>query len=161
MAILGLTVKIIGSKSMKNIVKKLFLLLLLVSAFNGSVMAENMKKIGSMNVHYMAIGATFLTPEIAKAYGIERSRYNGLINISVLDNSQKNTPAKTVMIKGKARNDLGQIKNLDFQEVREGSSIYYLAQIKYSDEETFYFELNISDGKEHHTMKFKQKFYVD
>ena len=150
---------------MKTITKSssLFTLLFvaLTSLFSGAVMAENMKKLGSMNVHYMAIGATFLTPEIAKAYGIERSRYNGLINISVLDNSKKGTPAKTVSITGTARNDIGQIKSLEFQEVIEGEAIYYLAQVKYSDEETYYFELEITDGKEHHKMKFKQKFYVD
>jgi len=137
------------------------LLITLTSLFSSVVMAENMKKLGSMNVHYMAIGATFLTPEIAKAYGIERSRYNGLINISVLDNSKKDTPAKTVSITGTARNDIGQIKTLEFQEVTEGEAIYYLAQVRYSDEETYYFELEITDGKERHKMKFKQKFYVD
>jgi len=133
----------------------------LVSFFSSTTTAENMTKLGSMDVHYMAIGATFLTPEIAKNYGIERSRYNGLINISVLDNTQKNMPAKTVSISGTARNDLGQIKSLEFQEVKEGDAIYYLAQVNYSNEETYYFELEINDGKESHKMKFKQKFYVD
>ncbi|MCJ8320038.1 MAG: DUF4426 domain-containing protein [Colwellia sp.] len=150
---------------MKILTKKLSLLAMLFisffSIFSAAVMAENMKKLGSMNVHYMAIGATFLTPEIAKAYGIERSRYNGLINISVLDNTQKNTPAKTVSISGTARNDLGQIKSLEFKEVKEGDAIYYLAQVKYSDEETYYFDLEITDGTQIQKLKFKQKFYVD
>ncbi len=127
----------------------------------GSASAENMKKLGSFNVHYMAIGATFLTPEIARSYGIERSRYNGLINISVLDNTVENNPAKQVRITGTARNDLGQIKQLSFDEVKEGQAIYYLTQLKYSDEETYYFDLTISDGKESQQLKFKQKFYVD
>jgi len=150
---------------MKTLTKKHSLLAMLFisffSIFSGAVMADNMKKLGSMNVHYMAIGATFLTPEIAKAYGIERSRYNGLINISVLDNTQKNTPAKTVSISGTARNDLGQFKSLEFQEVKEGDAIYYLAQVKYSDEETYYFDLEITDGTQIQKLKFKQKFYVD
>ena len=59
------------------------------------------------------------------------------------------------------RNDIGQIKTLEFDEVKEGDAIYYLAQIKYSDEETFYFDITVSDGKETHQLKFKQKFYVD
>ncbi len=145
---------------MKNSLKY-GLLLILSLCFTFAASAENMKKLGSMNVHYIALGATFLTPEIAKTYNIERSRYNGLINISVLDNTQKNTPAKTVSITGTARNDLGQIKQLEFVEVKEGNAIYYLSQIKYSDEETFYFDLKITDGSESHTLKFKQKFYVD
>ncbi|WDE10671.1 DUF4426 domain-containing protein [Thalassomonas haliotis] len=137
------------------------LCLLLGLVFASTANAENMKKIGNLDVHYMAIGATFLTPEIAKAYGIERSRYNGLVNISVLDNSQKNTPAKTVVMMGKARNDLGQIKSLEFREVKEGMAVYYLAQIKYSHEETIHFDIDIIDGSEKHKIKFSQKFYVD
>ena len=123
--------------------------------------AENMKKLGSMNVHYMAIGSTFFTPEIAKAYGITRSRYNGLINISVLDNTKSGNPAKTVSISGQAKNNLGQFKSLAFKEVKEGDAIYYLAQVSYNDEETIHFTLDINDGKEQQTLKFSQKFYVD
>jgi hypothetical protein len=146
---------------MKNSILK-FLIAITFSFFaitNAS--AENMKRLGSMNVHYMAIGSTFFTPEIAKVYGITRSRFNGLINISVLDNSKAGKPAKTVSITGKAKNNLGQFKAVDFTEVKEGDAIYYLAQIKYSNEETIHFTLNINDGKEQQTLKFSQKFYVD
>ena len=120
-----------------------------------------MKKLGSMNIHYMAIGSTFFTPEIAKAYGITRSRYNGLVNISVLDNTKTGTPAKTVSISGQAKNNLGQFKNLEFKEVKEGDAIYYLAQITYNHEETIHFNLTINDGNEQQTLTFSQKFYVD
>jgi hypothetical protein len=146
---------------MKNFLQTCLLVIIVSLTFVNNVYAENMKKMGSMQVHYMAINATFLTPKIAKAYNIERSRFNGLLNISVLDDTKDSAPAKKVMLQGKARNDLGQIKNLEFDEVKEGDAIYYLAQIKYSDEETFYFDITISDGKETHQLKFKQKFYVD
>ena len=146
---------------MKSLLQTCLLVTLVSLTLASNAFAENMKKMGSMQVHYMAINATFLTPKIAKAYNIERSRFNGLINISVLDDTKESTPAKSVIIQGKARNDLGQIKNLEFDEVKEGDAIYYLAQIKYSDEETFYFDITITDGKDTQTLKFKQKFYVD
>lgn len=146
---------------MKNILQTFLFIILVSLTLVSNVFAENMKKMGSMQVHYMAINSTFITPKIAKAYNIERSRFNGLINISVLDDTKKSTPAKVVSIRGKARNDLGQIKTLEFDEVKEGDAIYYLAQINYSDKETYYFDLTISDGKETHQLKFKQKFYVD
>jgi len=146
---------------MKNSIMK-FLLAITISFFAiTQASAENMKKLGSMDVHYMAIGSTFFTPEIAKVYGITRSRYNGLINISVLDNSQAGNPAKAVSISGKAKNNLGQFKTVEFTEVKEGDAIYYLAQIKYRNEETIHFTIAINDGKEQQTLKFSQKFYVD
>jgi len=146
---------------MKNIVQTFIFILLVSLTLVSNAFAENMKKLGSMQVHYIAFNATFLTPKIAKAYNIERSRFNGLINISVLDGTQESTPAKTVSIRGTARNDLGQIKKLSFDEVKEGDAIYYLAQVKYINEETFYFDITINDGKETQQLKFKQKFYVD
>jgi len=146
---------------MKISISKILLALALFLFVMTSASAENMKKLGTMNVHYMAIGSTFFTPEIAKVYGITRSRYNGLINISVLDNSQQGTPAKTVSITGKAKNNLGQFKELSFTEVKEGQAIYYLAQVSYDNEETIHFDIMINDGKEKQQLKFSQIFYVD
>jgi len=146
---------------MRNHIQRLTLLLMLFCSLSFSVYAENMKKLGDLNVHYMAIGATFLTPEIAKAYGIKRSRYNGLVNISALDNTQKGSPAKTVRIIGKARNNVGQLKSLIFREVKEENAIYYLAEVNYANEETIHFDLQITDGSKKHNLKFSQKFYVD
>ena len=146
---------------MKNIINKLLTVALLTLAVITTAYAKNMKKMDNINVHYIALGSTFLTPEIAKAYGIERSRYKGLVNISVLDNTQKGNPAKTVIINGKARNDVGQIKSLEFIEVVEGEAVYYLAQVSYSNEETIYFDINITDKGQQHNLKFSQKFYVD
>ena len=144
-----------------KIVTKMVIATCLTLCICFSLAAENMKKLGNMNVHYIAIGATFLTPEVAKAYGIERSKYNGLLNISVLDNTDKDTPAKTVQITGTARNLLGQEKPLTFIEVKEGQAIYYLAQIKYRNDETVRFDLTIDDGKETQKLEFQQKFYVE
>ncbi|MDO6426779.1 DUF4426 domain-containing protein [Thalassotalea sp. 1_MG-2023] len=123
--------------------------------------AENMKKLGDMNVHYMAISATFLTPEVAKAYGIERSNYNGLINIAVMDNTIKGNPAQKVKITGKAVNLLGQDKDLNFEEVVEGDAVYYLAQVMHRNEETIRFNLTIDNGREQQQLSFKHKFYTD
>jgi len=137
------------------------LIALFALVFSVNASAQNMKKLGTMNVHYMAIGATFLTPEIARAYGIERSKYNALINISVLDNTQKGNPAKSVSISGTAENITGQFKRLAFEEVKEGDAIYYLAQLNYRDKETVKFDIQITDGKETQQLSFSQMFYVD
>ncbi len=146
---------------MTSSLKNTSLFFILILSCLTSVQAENIIKLGDNNVHYIAINSTFLTPEIAKVYGIERSRYNGLVNISVLDNSQANTPAKTVSITGKAKNNVGQLKSLEFVEVNEGQAIYYLAQIHYANEETIHFDITINDGTEKQSFKFSQKFYVD
>lgn len=140
----------------------LYLIAILCSlAFTANASAENMKTFGTLDVHYMAIGATFLTPEVAKAYGIQRSKYNGLINISVLDNSKDGKPAKSVSISGTAENLTGQFKRLEFEQVKEGSAIYYLAQINYRDKEKLSFDITINDSGKSYQLEFSQTFYVD
>lgn len=146
---------------MNTSIKFILMTLVIFVSSNFNAHASNMKKMGGMNIHYIALNATFLTPEIAKAYGIVRSKYNGLINISVLDNTIKTHPAKFVSITGTARNLAGQNKAIEFIQVKEGDAIYYLAQVNYRNEETIVFDLNISDSSESHNLKFSQKFYVD
>ncbi|WP_042011912.1 DUF4426 domain-containing protein [Aeromonas fluvialis] len=120
--------------------------------------AEQMKELGPWLVHYNAFNASFLTPEVAKAYGLERSRYNAIINIAVQD---KQKVAQAVGITGEAKNLTGTLRTLNFQEVKEGDAIYYLATLPYRNEDTYQFTLKIMGGGQQQTLTFQQTFYVD
>ena len=117
------------------------------------------KKLGPWEVHYIAFPSTFIQPNIAKNYDLDRSPSKGVINISVLKNSDKT--AQTATLTGTARNLLGNSKQLEFKEVIEGDAIYYLAQIDYSNEEIYRFNIEINKNGQIQTLKFQQKFYVD
>ena len=120
--------------------------------------AEQMKELGPWQVHYNAFNSSFLTPEVAKTYGLERSRYNGIINIAVQDKQGK---AQAVSVTGEAKNLTGTIRNLSFQEVKEGDAIYYLATLPYRNEDTYQFTLKIMGGGQQQILTFQQTFYVD
>jgi hypothetical protein len=153
--------KMNATGKLKQILLMAALLLITMMFCNQNAYAEQMKKLGKYNVHYIALGSTFITPDIAKAYNIERSRFKGLINISVLDSSIKGNPAHAVAISGTAKNLIGTITELNFREIREGEAIYYIASIDYRNEEKFNFDIKIDDGQQAHTLTFKHKFYVD
>lgn len=121
--------------------------------------AEQKQVLGNWDVHYIAINSTFLTPDVAKQYGIVRSKFNGLINISVLNRQDKT--AQSVILTGEAKNLLGVVKKLTFKEVTEGKAIYYLAVLPFSDREQYRITLNINDGQEQKTLRFEHKFYAD
>ncbi|WP_432454353.1 DUF4426 domain-containing protein [Agarivorans sp. QJM3NY_29] len=123
--------------------------------------AEQKVLLGDYEVHYMALNSTFIPAEVAKVYQLERSRYKGLINITVLDAKAKGKPALAVKISGTAQNLIGNQNQLEFQEVREGDSVYYLAQLRFSNEETFRFEILIGEGPKQQRLKFNHKFYVE
>jgi hypothetical protein len=120
--------------------------------------AEQMQALGPWQVHYNAFNSSFLTPEVAKAYGLERSRYNGIINVAVQD---KNGKALAAGLTGEAKNLIGTIRTLNFQQVKEGEAIYYLAVLPYRNEDTYQFTINIMADGRHEILKFQQTFYVD
>lgn len=135
------------------------LLPLLLLPFAFLVNAEQKEQLGQWDVHYIVVNSTFFSPEIARQYGVVRSKYNALVNISVLDTrSQK---AQTVGMQGTATNLLGTEKELAFKKVQEGDAIYYLAVFNFRNEETYRFNIEIRRGDTVETLKFQQKMYVD
>jgi len=110
-------------------------------------------------VHYSAFPSTFLSADIAKNYKVQRSRYTGLINISVLKSGD--TAAQEVTIKGTAKNLLGVHKPLEFKRIKEGKSIYYLSELSYRNEETYQLSLEIMKGSTTETLKFQHTFFVE
>lgn len=130
-----------------------------VLMFFSQAHAEQKQVLGNWDVHYIALNTTFLSPEVAKQYGIVRSKFNALINISVLDRKEK--LAQSVILTGEAKNLIGVIKKLTFKQVKEGKAVYYLAVLPFSDLEQYRISININDGLEQKTLKFQHKFYAD
>ncbi|WP_434358510.1 DUF4426 domain-containing protein [Parasalinivibrio latis] len=135
---------------------------LMTAALTAPAQAEQAKQIGQLEVHYSAIPTTLIAPQVAKAYNIKRSKVQGLLNIAILDTRVVGKPAVAGSVSGEASNLLGSKKALEFQEVREGKAIYYLATFGYTNEETLRFKIDISvPGKSTGRLEFNQKFYVD
>ena len=135
-------------------------LLLAITLFcSATTSAEQMQKLGDWDVHYIAFPSTFLTSDVASTYDIERSKYLGIINISVLDSDTKK--ALAVNIKVTARNLLGNVRELDVREIREQNAIYYIAEVPHRNEETYRIKATLSSGNQTQELKFQQQFYVD
>ena len=142
--------------------RNILAVLALTASLCGVANAEQKETVGNFDIHYMALGSTFLTPSIAKSYGIKRSNYTGIINIAVLDISEANKPAVPVEITGVANNLLDARINLTFKEIREGDAIYYIAEVPYRDDQEINFNIAIKYANQLNTnLQFKQKFYVE
>lgn len=142
--------------------RSLIAVLLLSLCLTSSAFAEQKQKVGNYDIHYVALSSTFLTPSIAKSYGIKRSSYSGILNISVLDTSVDGNPAVPAEITGVANNLLDARVELKFREIREGDSIYYIAEVPYRDDQEINFNIAVKHGSKLNTqLKFKQKFYVE
>ena len=144
--------------------------LLLVTAFGllalliSPISQAGEKRVGDYIIHYNAFNSSFVQPETAVQYKIQRSKYTGLLNVSVHkvieDGKDK---ALKVAMRGKATNNLSQFQELGFKEVVEGDAIYYLADFQFRDEENMDldFTVNIPGYKQPVSITISQKFYAD
>ncbi|MCU7555497.1 DUF4426 domain-containing protein [Alteromonas sp. ASW11-19] len=139
--------------------RNVFVLLALTLAGITQASAEQKATLGDWDVHYMVVNTSFLTPEVASRYGLVRSKYNALVNISVLDTETQK--AQRLGVSGEAKNLLGTTRKLSFKKVEDGDAIYYLAVLPFRDQETFRFNIDLQLGNEQQTLKFRQKLYTD
>ena len=142
-------------------IKSLFMLALLGISANAS--AENSRVFGDYVVHYNAFRSDTLSPEIAKAYELTRRNNRIIINITVLKKVM-GTTGKPVpaTIAGNASNLTGQLKTLEFREIKEDTAIYYIAELKVSDGEFLKFKLNITpEGEEGPArLQYSKRFFT-
>lgn len=120
--------------------------------------AERKQSFGNTDVHYSVFNSSFLQPDIAAAVGLVRSKTLGVLNVAVLD-AGKPSPA---LVSGNVSNLLGQVTPLNFQQVREGEALYYLAQFPFSSREVLKFDLKVQDRTgAPHSFSFTQEVFPD
>jgi len=111
-------------------------------------------------VDYKAFNSTFLRPEVAKLYGIDRDEKLGVVMVSVYEKNALGIGVEAC-VSGGAKNLLGQAKGLNFDEIREGQAIYHISTFRFSPEEhiTFEVDVEIAATGETHELKWKQQFW--
>lgn len=138
--------------------KTLFIALFIL--ISTPTIAEQKQDFSNLEVHYIALPSTFIQPYIAAQYSLKRSKYTGLVNISVLDKDQHLLPIEVDLI-GIGRNLIGQTEQLRFKKIREGKSIYYIATYPFTNEEIVKFEVQIKAQGKTNLLKFQHKYYVE
>jgi len=147
--------------SLKHLPQLFALLALLCSS---ALFAENSTSTGGYTIHHNALSTEMLLPDVAKAYGIKRSKQRALLNISVIkDKAGTAGTALTADITVKATNLIGQLKEINLREVREGDAIYYISDFPVSNRERINFILTVkpAGATRSYTAKLNQEFYLD
>lgn len=143
-----------------------FCALLLASALLTplSAMAENSTTAGGFTIHHNAFPTSTLTPEVAKAYGIQRSKVRGMLNVSVIKEKEGTTgtsvPArvdvKTVIL-------TGQTSHLPMREIKEQDAVYYVGEFPVQNGEkiNFVIEATPEGTTEAFVINMEQQFFAD
>lgn len=141
-----------------------FFIALLAFTFCNIVLAENSTKIPGYTVHHNAVTTDTLSPSVAHAYRIPRSRYRAMINISVIKDKPGTTGvAVKSRVSAQAKNIQGLIRNIPLFEVIEGNAIYYIGHFPIADKEELSFNIRVqpANEKQTHDMQFKNRFFIN
>jgi hypothetical protein len=125
---------------------------------------EGSKDFGEYVLFFNALLTDQLTPDIAREYGIVRSRSRALLNVSIhrkLDNGM--TEAVTGAVSASAINLNGQLKTMTLREVREETAIYYIGELAITDGEILIYTVDAtpSNDPSRFTVRFKKQFFVE
>ena len=139
--------------------------LLTLAPISSSALASGTEDFGDYLVHYSTFSADTLPPQMASAYGILRSKYKGVLNISVQlkDKAGGSVKAVDALVKIQAQNLAGQAKSLTSRRISEGKAIYYISEFGVSNRENVGFKAAIvpSGSSKLLELKFRQIFYTE
>jgi hypothetical protein len=119
---------------------------------------------GDFEVHYNALRTDDLAPDVARAYGIERSANRVMLNVSLL---RKNADGSTTPVDGtvtaSAYNLNGQLKDLQMRRITEGASYYFIGEVAISGTEILVFDIGAvpSGQQSKYSVQFKREFFSD
>lgn len=147
-----------------NALPRLALLFALTLVAPTWVSAENTTSLGDFTIHYNAFSADTLTPQVASATGIQRSKYRGLLNVSVI----KEAPGTTgTPVPAQVQADIllmtGQKSPLVMREIREGNAIYYIGEFPVQNAQTIDFAIEVRPQASDRsvTIRMDQDFFTD
>ncbi len=143
--------------------KRLLILPFVLFLAGGAAVAENLTRLGDYTIHHNALTTDALAPEVARAYGIQRSRSRGMVNISII-REQPGTTGKSVhaRIGLKTRDLTGQPREISPREIKEGDAIYYIADFPVAHREHLIFDIEAVPEGETRPLKarFEQEFFT-
>ena len=128
----------------------------------GLALAQQSETFGPFELHYSVVNTTFLQPEVAATYGITRGEKRAILNLAVRENLADGSAPRAMTLQGRTR-DLIQSQTLEFQEIREGEAIYYIAEFSFINEEWRFFEVDFrpEGAQQTYTFNFKQQLYIN
>lgn len=119
------------------------------------IKGDRQEKFGDVTVHYNTFNSTFLTPDIAKAAELTRSKNQGVINVSVI----KEGKPLMAQVSGTVKDLTSQSVPLTFKQVTEQGAIYYVAQYPVPQQETRTFDIKVQVGDKINTINFNQELF--
>ena len=126
-------------------------------------LSETFREFGNYEVHFNALRTDTLTPDIARSYGIQRSKNRVMLNVTLLHKEADQSPRKPMnaAVQVDAYNLNGQLKNLEMRRIAEGEAIYYIGETSISGSEILVFDIKVTPEGETGALEVKLKREFD
>lgn len=135
--------------------------LLVLSLCPISASAEQAMRAGDYVIHYNTLNTDILSPEVAREYGIQRSKSRAMLNVSVL--RQDNNQAVAAQVNATSGMLTGHKQALKMREIREGDAIYYISDFPVAHRDTLMFNIRVrpEGSQQTHTVEFEKQFFTE
>jgi hypothetical protein len=125
---------------------------------------ESYQDFGDYSVHYNALRTDSLTPEVARAYGIQRSANRVMLTVTILQREGAQVRGKPIdgTVAVSAYNLNGQMKGIDIRRISEGDAIYYIGEVSISGTEILVFDISATPtgANTPFKVKFQREFFA-
>lgn len=136
-------------------------MLLLSLPFLAVAAHAEVKKFGDLEVNYNVIVTDTLAPQVAKTYGIQRSKHRLLLTVAVSRPDEKGVPrAINADVTAYTLNMIEQHRQIKMRRISEGEAIYYVGDFGYATPDFLRFTINVTEpgsGKPH-KIEFRRNF---
>lgn len=112
-------------------------------------------------VYYNVFNSTIIPADVAKTYNLVRGKDRVYVNIALVKKTGGNGIAAN--ISGAHRNLMQQKTPLEFIEIKEATATYYLAPIRFNNEEILHIDITASnlEKTDKATFTITKKLYKD
>jgi hypothetical protein len=134
-------------------------LLLSVNSFSQDNISHELK---DHIVYYNVFNSSLISPEIANTYQLIRAKDRVYINVAVVKKSGGYGFAPE-LLRGVYRNLMQQKFELEFIEIKEATATYYLAPIRFNNEDILHLDITVKPESDSAETQFTitKKLYLD
>jgi hypothetical protein len=104
------------------------------------------QKFGDVDINYNVVTTDTLSPQVARAYGIMRSRNRLLLTVAVSRLDENNIPQPvSAEVTAQTVNMIEQQRQIRMRTINEGKAIYYIGDFSFATPDFLRFTLNVAE----------------
>ena len=120
-----------------------------------------MQKFGDLDVNYNVITTDTLAPQVAKVYGIERSKNRLLLTVAASRLDERGYPrAVNTDVTAYTVNMIDQYRKVKMRRISEGEAIYHIGDFGFATPDFLRFTVHVTEpgSDKPHKIEFQRNF---